>query len=283
MRAVTHPKQSIAITVVTLVMCLVFLVNFWIHLGATPANCLGLGLAVIFVLLVWLTRSATAPAAAAGGVIAATLYLATVRQPNGSLWHTALLPLIALLLLTLLATRFRTHKKEQLGLAEAKTGRNAAQVCANLGAAALSTVLLASVAVPSVPHTILLLTVTAAFVEATADTISSEIGQAIQGKTILLTNGKVVPPGTDGGLSIAGTLTGCAGGAAVAAVSGVCLGLTVEQGLFCWLAGMVGIFFDSWLGATLERKQILGNDAVNFLSTCFSTLLAIVFGRYCLH
>lgn len=283
MRVATHPRQSFAITGLTLLPCLIFLAYILVRLGPTHANFLGLGISFIFALLVWLVRSATAHAAAAGGLIAATLYLGTVRQPDGFWWQTAFLPLIALLLLTLFSTHFRRNKKEQLGLAEARTGRHAGQVCANLGAAALAAALFAYSGASSRLHTIEMLAVTAAFVEATADTMSSEIGQAIQGKTILLTSGQIVSPGTDGGMSVAGTLSGCAGGAVVAAVSGICMGLRTQQALFCWLAGVAGIFFDSWLGATLERKHLLGNDAVNFFSTSFSALLAVIFGPLLLH
>jgi uncharacterized membrane protein len=34
-----------------------------------------------------------------------------------------------------------------------------------------------------------------------------------------------------------------------------------------WAGGVFGLFFDSLLGATLERRGWLNNDAVNFLST----------------
>ncbi len=37
-----------------------------------------------------------------------------------------------------------------------------------------------------------------------------------------------------------------------------------------------GLFFDSLLGATVERKGWLGNDLVNFASTAFSAGVALV-------
>jgi len=36
-----------------------------------------------------------------------------------------------------------------------------------------------------------------------------------------------------------------------------------------------GLLFDSLLGATLERRQWLNNDAVNFLSTLSAVLFSI--------
>jgi uncharacterized membrane protein len=35
-----------------------------------------------------------------------------------------------------------------------------------------------------------------------------------------------------------------------------------------------GLFFDSLLGATVERRGWLGNDLVNFCSTLFAALVA---------
>jgi uncharacterized protein (TIGR00297 family) len=270
MRDTTHPAQSSTLTAVTVAACFLFLVVQWSKLGPTSANLFATCVAVIFALVLWLARTATGPAAIVGGLIVATLTIGTVRQPAGGWGRTALPPLIVLLLLTLFATRFRRATKERLGTAESRSGRRASQVCANLGAAAFAAMLCAS----GMPRFPLLLALSAALVEAAADTVSSEVGQALQGKTILLTTGRVVSPGVDGGISLAGTLAGFAGGAAVSAACALCFDLAVGPAILCWAAGIAGVFFDSWLGATWERKSVLGNDAVNFLSTCCSALLA---------
>jgi uncharacterized membrane protein len=39
--------------------------------------------------------------------------------------------------------------------------------------------------------------------------------------------------------------------------------------------GVFGLFFDSLLGATLERRGWLNNDAVNFLSTASAAAFAL--------
>ena len=237
--------------------------------GATAASGIGLASGCIFAVLAWRVHAATGAAAASGGLIAATLYLGTVVQPGGAWWHTALSPLFALVGLTVLTTRFRLARKEQMGLAEPKSGRRVSQICANLGAAAVT----AALASAGLARAVAMMAMTAAFVEATADTASSEMGQSLPGKVILLTSGQIVPAGTDGGISLAGTLAGCSAGAIVAVVAGICLGLRVGETAACFGAGLAGIFFDSWLGATLERRCLLGNDAVNFSSTVFSALL----------
>jgi uncharacterized membrane protein len=42
-----------------------------------------------------------------------------------------------------------------------------------------------------------------------------------------------------------------------------------------YTGGVFGLFFDSLLGATLERRGWLNNDAVNFLSTASAAVFAL--------
>jgi uncharacterized membrane protein len=56
------------------------------------------------------------------------------------------------------------------------------------------------------------------------------------------------------------------------------LALRGDWGMF-WISfagGTFGLFFDSLLGATLERHGWLNNDAVNFLSTASAAGFALV-------
>ena len=83
----------------------------------------------------------------------------------------------------------------------------------------------------------------------------------------MITTLRRVDPGTDGGITFAGTLAGVTAAGIVSAAG--CVALRGDMSLFAisWAGGVFGLFFDSLLGATLERAGWLNNDSVNFLST----------------
>jgi uncharacterized protein (TIGR00297 family) len=85
---------------------------------------------------------------------------------------------------------------------------------------------------------------------------------------------KRVPPGTDGAISAVGTLAGIASAAAIAVTAIPTLGLSGPSALVASISATAGLFFDSLLGATAERRGWIGNDIVNFASTAFAAALA---------
>ncbi|MGA8109665.1 MAG: DUF92 domain-containing protein, partial [Acidobacteriaceae bacterium] len=183
----------------------------------------------------------------------------------------------ALLLLTFAATRFGRSRKEGLGTAESRRGRRASQVAANLGVAALAGIPLSAFHADTpwfFGRAAALAALVAALAEATADTLSSELGQVLGGEPRLITTMKRVPVGTDGGISVAGTLLGCLGAAIVVATGMAVPGMTREEALAALFGGLAGLVVDSLLGALVERRGWLNNDAVNALSTLAAALLA---------
>jgi len=191
---------------------------------------------------------------------------------------------LVLLLLTSLATRAGRRRKENLGTAESRRGRQASQVAANLGVAAIA----ANPMVQSwliehgwvhhrIAPTVVFALGLAALSEAAADTISSEVGQVLSGHPRMITTFRKAAPGTDGAISLSGTAVGILAAGAVAVSGTWALGGDEKLFLLSWSAGVFGLFFDSLLGATVELRGWLNNDAVNFLSTASAAAAALGF------
>lgn len=260
--------------------------QLWLYEPAILPQAFTLG--AVFALFVWLLRAATAAAALTGALFTFSLYI----------WKwgmgTTLWCLLALFLLTFAATRFGRRRKMHLGTAEGKRGRTASQVAANLGVAVLA----------GIPHSfshlftgispgrVALVAMIAAFAEATADTLSSEIGQVIgatspspsqnawwRGDPFLITGLRRVPAGTDGAISLIGTFAGCAGAVVIIAVARLTLRFGTKESIVAVGAGIFGLFVDSLLGAAFERRGWLNNDAVNVLSTLAAAVSAALLMR----
>jgi len=252
----------------------VVLQTHWWARQVAPVAIWTVGLSVLLGLATWKLRAATPWAAAAGAAIVASLTFSTVPVPYEP-WHSALVPVLAVAVLAFISTRLGREQKERLGTAEKRHGRYASQVAANLGLAAIvSSAFVQSVFVdsrwfaPAAASPMLIFAIgLAALAEAAADTVSSELGQVFGPHPRMITTLRQVESGTDGAISLIGTLAGVVAAAIVAAAGTFALrGGRTMFAISC--AGAVfGLLFDSLLGATLEQRGWLNNDAVNFLST----------------
>ena len=255
----------------------------WWAENLPPVAIWALGLSLLLGLVAWKAQAATPAAAFSGAVLTASLMFSTATVPYQP-WRTALVPLLAVLLLTTLATRLGHAKKQRLGIAEGRHGRSASQVAANLGVAALASSefaqswlidsgwVRAAVQEPALLFTVGL----SALTEAAADTISSEVGQVIGGQPRMITTLRTTDPGTDGAISLLGSFAGIAAAALVAAAGTLALAGSSRMFAISWACGVFGLFFDSLLGATLERRGWINNDAVNFLSTASASACALL-------
>jgi uncharacterized protein (TIGR00297 family) len=275
-------SKFVLLVVLPFVGASVVLQTRWWAVNAPPVAIWTAGVSLVLATVVFQLRAATPGAAFTGAAITASLMFSTAMFPYKP-WQTALIPVIAVFVLAYLATRLGRGRKERLGTAERRQGRTASQVAANLGVAALvSDGLAQSMLTDSgwftratfAPMPLFAVGL-AALAGAAADTVSSEAGQVLGGRPRMITTGRQAEPGTDGAISLAGTLAGTAAAGMVAAAG--TLALRGDWGVF-WISfagGVFGLFFDSLLGATLERRGWLNNDAVNFLSTASAAGFAL--------
>jgi len=188
-------------------------------------------------------------------------------------------------------TKLGMAKKESLGIAEARGGQRGpenvwgaaatAALCA-LGHAAAPQLYGAIPAVSALGlvrvRALLLIGYVASLATKLGDTFASEIGKAYGNTTYLATNFAKVRPGTEGAISVEGTMAGVAGSSILCAF-GVSVGLipfaaALPSIVAAWLANYV----ESLIGATAQGKEgwpWLTNELVNFINTTVGAAAAI--------
>lgn len=185
---------------------------------------------------------------------------------------TALAMLVTFFISGTWATKHQWKKKQQLLLNEKRSGaRNLIQVIANGGVAAL---LGGMLMIDAIHADLYLLMIAASLASATADTLSSELGNVYGKRYYNVTNFKKDERGRDGVISLEGTFAGVAGSILISVIYAAGLGFSVNMFVII-ITGIAGNFFDSLLGATLQRKAYISNDLVNLLNTLFAALLAL--------
>ena len=186
-----------------------------------------------------------------------------------------LLTLIVFSFMGFAVTKFRFQIKESKGLQEGKKGERTYR---NVLANGLVPALVAIVAFATgTQDSVLAVTAYVSSVAvAAADTTASELG-VLSDRTYLITTGEKVAPGTNGGVSLNGTLW-CIIASVIASYTGWLVILKQPfDPLFLLpsLMGVVGCMVDSLIGATLERRGVVGKLHVNFLSMAFGSIAAV--------
>jgi uncharacterized protein (TIGR00297 family) len=143
--------------------------------------------------------------------------------------------------------------------------------------------------------------ITGSLAAAAADTWATAIGSRSGTPPRLLWSGRVVPPGTNGGVTVLGS-AGAAAGALLVATVGALVGGTARLLPVAALIGFAGMLVDSTLGAALQARFLcpvcgessewrvhrcgtptvrqggiawLDNDGVNLAATTAAALLAL--------
>ncbi len=187
-------------------------------------------------------------------------------------------------------TRIGMAEKEAAGIAEKRQGARGpenvwgsaltATVCA-LGVAsaqnfAVSEAMPARGSLTGIAA-LLMLGYVASFSTKLADTCASEVGKVYGQRTFLITTLQPVPRGTEGAVSLEGTLAGIVGSGAIAFV-GWAVGLINLPGIFlCMIAAFIATNLESVIGATLQSRYTwLTNEIVNIINTTIGAIAVIL-------
>jgi uncharacterized protein (TIGR00297 family) len=173
-------------------------------------------------------------------------------------------------------------QKEAMGIAEKRSGARGPE---NVWGSALTATLCAlgvlGLELSQHPQFIpvLLLGYVASFCTKLSDTCASEIGKAYGQRTFLITTLQPVPRGTEGAVSLEGTLAGIVASIAIAFLAWA-VGMISPIGVgFCIVAAFIATNLESVIGATLQSKfDWLTNEFVNVLNTLIGAIVAILLG-----
>ena len=177
-------------------------------------------------------------------------------------------------------TKVGLEQKEAEGIAEKRSGARGPE---NVWGSALTATLCALGTVVSLNsqlsyfHPFFLLGYVASFSTKLSDTCASEIGKAYGQRTFLITTLQPVARGTEGAVSLEGTLAGAVASLAQALIGflvGLINGFDV---LLCVLAAFIATNIESVIGATLQSRYTwLTNELVNILNTLIGAASAML-------
>ncbi|NJL86637.1 MAG: TIGR00297 family protein [Leptolyngbyaceae cyanobacterium SM1_1_3] len=183
-------------------------------------------------------------------------------------------------------TRIGRAEKEAAGIAEKRSGVRGPE---NVWGSAL-TATLCTLGVWLLTHgsvdsdkalwiALLSLGYVASFSTKLSDTCASEVGKAYGKQTFLITTLQPVAAGTEGAVSLEGTVAGALA-SAVIALLGWLVGLISPVGIgICIVAAFLATNLESLIGATLqERFDWLTNEVVNVVNTLLGAGIAVGLG-----
>jgi len=180
-------------------------------------------------------------------------------------------------------------EKEELGIAEKRGGRRGPE---NVWGSALTGVICAGAAATvgrsgeaflGLSSDAWVLGYVASLATKLADTFASEIGKAYGKTTFLITTLKPVPRGTEGAVSLEGTIASVIGGLLLPMYAYGVVGLLkgLDSVVVATFAAFVATMVESLIGATMQEKEGMSwmtNEVVNFFNTVIGASLAIFIG-----
>jgi uncharacterized protein (TIGR00297 family) len=175
-------------------------------------------------------------------------------------------------------TKLRIREKQLAGIAERNTGRRTpSSVYGSASAAIVAST--AFLAFSSAGYFSFLSACSAAYVASfaakLADTVSSEIGKGFGRVAILPTTLKGVKPGTEGAVSVEGSIAGLAAGAAMCAGANAIGLVGSKAAVIVLVAVTIANAGESYLGASAQGKvEWLSNDIINVLLIFTAAIIA---------
>ncbi|KAL8195445.1 hypothetical protein R6Q57_025848 [Mikania cordata] len=183
-------------------------------------------------------------------------------------------------------TKIKMAQKEAQGVAEKRKGRRGPESVIGSSAAACVCALLSIYGVGGQTFSRLCeLGFVASFCTKLSDTVSSEIGKAYGKTTYLVTTFKVVPRGTEGAVSVEGTISGILASIILASVGCLLGEINVGEAVICVLASQIANVGESVIGAVLQGQEgfkWLNNDAVNVINISLGCILAVLIQQFVL-
>ncbi|WP_366918518.1 TIGR00297 family protein [Acaryochloris sp. IP29b_bin.148] len=172
-------------------------------------------------------------------------------------------------------TKIGMAEKEAAGIAEKRSGARGPE---NVwGSAASSTLCaLATLVLPVQYRPLLCLGYVSGFSTKLSDTTASEIGKAYGNRTFLITTLRPVPRGTEGAVSLEGTLAGLLASVVIAVLAWA-VGLIAPVGVgWCVIAALIATNLESVIGATVQSQFTwLTNEVVNGINTLIGVVTAM--------
>jgi uncharacterized protein (TIGR00297 family) len=267
---------------------------------AAATACVIAGIQVASAYSVW---PASVPWLIVNGVLAIVGYFARSVSVSGAVggWFLGAIlilgagwpmyvALLAFFIIGTATTKLGYARKARLGLAQEGGGRRGfSHAFSNVGVAAICAIAVSRLSRigdgPLAWMAVAYFMGIAALATAAADTTASEIGQLIGKRAFLPLTLRRVPVGTEGAISIEGTLAGLFGGLAVAA-AGV---LSLHYGLmqvnlgamfFITAAAFLGSYLESIAGSwNRKQERPIPNGVLNFFNTAAGALLTYYFVR----
>lgn len=173
-------------------------------------------------------------------------------------------------------TRIGMAQKQAAGIAEARSGARGPE---NVWGSALTATLcaVATLFAPVAVKPLLLLGYVASFSTKLSDTTASEVGKAYGKRTFLITTLQPVEAGTEGAVSLEGTVAGIVASVAIAAVAWAIGMIDSIDVMWCAIAALIATNIESVIGATLQNQfDWLSNEIVNFINTLTGAIVAII-------